>query len=317
MEFKKYPSIENSYREKFIHQVQRHEDFLGMQWQVTEKIHGANFSFVVDRETGACRIGKRSGLTDGTFYSCHAVLEKYAARVITLAMESVFDGCHTVQVYGELYGKGVQKGVFYSEEKDFAAFDIRWISDDRDEFLGTTPVQTLCEKFEIPHVPVLEELCGFDKAMGFDVDFNSCLSDRDDNGVEGVVIKPCHPMFLNGGSRVILKKKSDKFKEKSKSKKVKQKESFTDEMTAVFESMLDYVNENRLRNVLSKIGEIGQRDFGRLLGMFVQDVLEDWGKDYDFGVLDKKDRKAITKRLNQEAGILIRRNFLNIMDGVF
>jgi Rnl2 family RNA ligase len=319
MEFHKYPSIENSYREKFVDMVMGHPEFPRMGWQVTEKVHGANFSFIVDRATKEVRIGKRTSLTDGGFYSCQEVLDRYQDQVLRLALDNAFNGAGVVQVYGELYGPGVQSGVIYSDSKDFVAFDVRWSCGDKFSFMGTTPVYSLCEMYGIPHVPVLEEACTFECAMGYSGEFNSLVSAKliPDNGAEGVVIKPVQPMFLHGGSRVILKTKSDKFKERSSAKKVRVSDPFTDEMTAALDSLLEYLNENRLKNVLSKLGEVTQKDFGRVLGALCQDVIEDWAKDNGWGAMDKKHRKAVTKELNKQGALLVRRNFLNIIDGVF
>lgn len=47
MEFKKFSSLENTYRQNLIDKVQ-YEGKDGGAWIVTEKIHGANFSFWCD-----------------------------------------------------------------------------------------------------------------------------------------------------------------------------------------------------------------------------------------------------------------------------
>lgn len=44
--FKKYNSIENSYRQKFLNYIVEQGKAAG-EWTVSEKVHGANFSFVV------------------------------------------------------------------------------------------------------------------------------------------------------------------------------------------------------------------------------------------------------------------------------
>jgi Rnl2 family RNA ligase len=319
MEFYKYPSIENSYREKFVDMVMGHPEFPRAGWQVTEKIHGANFSFVVDKQTGEVRVGKRSSLTDGGFYGCQEVLDRYRDRILNLSTDELLDGCDAIQIYGELYGDGIQKGVTYSEIKDFAAFDIRCIQGTDSRFMGTVFVESLCEFYGVPHVPVIDTGCTFEAAMAYSGEFDSLIGYERirGNAAEGVVIKPMSPMFLHGGSRVILKTKSDKFKERSSAKKVRVSDPFTDEMTAALDSLLEYLNENRLKNVLSKLGEVTQKDFGVILGGLCQDVIEDWSKDNDWGVMDKKHRKAVTKELNKQGALLVRRNFLNIIDGVF
>lgn len=44
MEFHKYHSIENTYRIKFVEQIKLNPE---QDWIVTEKVHGANFSFLI------------------------------------------------------------------------------------------------------------------------------------------------------------------------------------------------------------------------------------------------------------------------------
>ena len=44
-EFTKFPSLENTYRQKEIDKIVMME--IKDQWVVTEKVHGANFSFWV------------------------------------------------------------------------------------------------------------------------------------------------------------------------------------------------------------------------------------------------------------------------------
>lgn len=334
MKFKKYSSIENGYREKFIDFVKDHPNFPTAKWQITEKIHGSNYSFVVDVTEGSeyVRVAKRSGLTDGTFYASQSVYDKYYNNALKLAkFLRKNDECQcgygeklmTVQIYGELYGEGVQKGVYYSAEKQFAAFDIRVTysvdGEEKSEYLWTDVVEKLCEKFGIPHVPIIEREISFANAMNYQHQFQSLIAkDREgENFAEGVVIKPIVPFFLGNGERVIIKRKNDKFKEVQKSKKVRKQESWTDTMNHVYAVMATYNTEERIRSAVSKIGTITQRDFGKLLGTVSKDLLDDWRKDHDWGSLEKSEQKVITGKLNKDVGALIRENFLNIMDGKF
>jgi hypothetical protein len=61
------------------------------------------------------------------------------------------------------------------------------------------------------------------------------------------------------------------------------------------------ITENRLRNVLSKIGPIGQKEFGKLIQLFSKDILNDFFKDYldDYNGLAKKEQKQLTRKLSQ------------------
>jgi hypothetical protein len=74
-----------------------------------------------------------------------------------------------------------------------------------------------------------------------------------------------------------------------------------------------------LRNVLSKLGTVTETDFGKLLGLFNADLLEDFNKDFeeDMNALEKPEKKALRKRMNNDSAKVIRGNFLNIVDGLF
>lgn len=57
--FKKYNSIENTYREKATEQVYLH-DYGNDVFVVQEKVHGANFSFITDGTS--IQVAKRTSL---------------------------------------------------------------------------------------------------------------------------------------------------------------------------------------------------------------------------------------------------------------
>jgi len=80
MMFKKYNSIENTYREKQIEQVYLHE-FNKEDYVVQEKVHGANFSFITDGKT--IQVAKRSGLIaeNESFSNYKYVMDKYAEAI--------------------------------------------------------------------------------------------------------------------------------------------------------------------------------------------------------------------------------------------
>merc|ERR1712146_591362 len=90
MLFKKYSSIENSYRKKFIEKL-IYEDKTGGEWIVTEKIHGSNFSLWIDRTVLGeidIRVGKRSGFIEeaemSKFFRSDIIFEKYKNNMIEL-----------------------------------------------------------------------------------------------------------------------------------------------------------------------------------------------------------------------------------------
>ena len=87
---------------------------------------------------------------------------------------------------------------------------------------------------------------------------------------------------------------------------------------AIADTIGIYSTENRLRAVISKIYPITQRDFGKLNGLFVQDILSELEKEFaDFNTLEKVENKEIQRLINLETQPFIRQHFINIIDGEF
>jgi Rnl2 family RNA ligase len=147
------------------------------------------------------------------------------------------------------------------------------------------------------------------------------LPELEDNICEGVVIKPVIPKFLSDKTRVILKNKNEKWAEKAKVRDRPKRPQMTlsEKGGELLNEMESLITENRLRNVLSKTGPIGQKEFGKLIQLFSKDVLEDFFKDYleEYDGLEKKEQKQLTRKLSQQCAELIRLNFMNIVDGEF
>ena len=85
----------------------------------------------------------------------------------------------------------------------------------------------------------------------------------------------------------------------------------------VLEHIEDRICENRYNSVVSKIGEVGIKDFNMVSGLLLQDALEDFEKDelYDMDTdtvgktsvyLDKAEYKAVSKIALFSIGNLIR-----------
>jgi Rnl2 family RNA ligase len=144
------------------------------------------------------------------------------------------------------------------------------------------------------------------------------LPDIEDNICEGVVIRPVVPMYLRNGSRVLIKSKNERFAEK---KSVKQRNKifaepvpYSDALKELLLEVEAYVTENRLNNVVSHIGEISlPKDFGKLMGLFSKDALEDFMKDFGnrFSALDKCEQKSLTRELNKMTSTLVKRIYLS------
>lgn len=100
------------------------------------------------------------------------------------------------------------------------------------------------------------------------------------NVAEGYVLKPVYPKFFNNGTRVAIKCKNSKFSEKAKSDKpIKPKVELTDNDKRVLEIFSEYVTWNRVSNVLSHIGSVTAKDFGRVMGLTMKDIINEAARE--------------------------------------
>jgi len=287
MKFTKYSSIENHYRKKYIEILEEH-GFADIPYIAHEKIHGCNLSFWTDGTE--VKVASRSQFVDGKFYSMQEVIDRYKDNVLNLK-EEYYPTADEIAIYGELYGPGIQAGVYYSERKDFRGFDIKVDN----TFLPPLRVKLLLAKCDIPQVPYINVYDNLYDALGENNVFDSKVQAMDnsvgtglvkfiefkegENTAEGLVIQPMEKILYTGnGSRVMIKSKNPKFAEKSKRKDRDSKEILPNLFIPIAEQ---YVNQNRLDAVLSKFGEPTQKDFGKIIGLMSADVIADMIKDED------------------------------------
>ena len=339
MKFIKYPSIENTYRQKSVDYVYQ-SGLSGGIWVASEKIHGANFSIMTDGTD--IRMAKKTALIgeDENFYGCQSIKEelKRKLREIFRKLQLDFDWpIHYVKLCGEIYGGRyphpdvakvsdavkVQDKVWYRPDNDFYGFDIVA----NEIFIDDNHAQSLFREFDITNAEPLcrgtiEECFQYTNEFITTIPAKLGLPEIEGNICEGVVIKPIDARFYACGSRVIFKNKNPKFSEKNNGTIPKEKMAevkFDENAQELFDELRSLITENRLRNVLSHIGSITDKEFGKLMGLFVQDALEEFRKDNDeaFNALDKDIRKRMTKLIGQLAADTIRPHFLNIIDNNF
>ena len=310
MQFKKFSSLENTYRTNLIEKVVE-EGIPTDDWIVTERVDGANFSFWCDGEQ--VKVASRNQFVDGTFYECQEVIDEIAPKI--LAFCSDYDT--QIVIYGELCGDGIQKRVNYGK-KSFVAFDVHCTN-------SNNPVDKefaidLCERIGIPFVPVLFR-GSFEDCLAVNNTFKSLLTPEgydSANIAEGVVIEPVNPAWFHNGSRVYFKNKSEKFSEKKEKQNVKVSEelNLSEASQSVLNNLTSYVTESRVVSVISKIGKVGTRDFQRILGLTAQDAIEDYEKDTDVSVKDVcgEEWKSVLKILSGLSAHIVRSEFVKHID---
>lgn len=304
-EFKKFSSLENTYNSRFLEKVFAHECY-NSEWIATEKIHGANFSFWWDKDNGV-RVASRTQFVDGSFYSCTEVVDRHAE---TFARDcEVFNPNSVVVVYGELFGGNIQKEVKYGEKR-FVAFDVaidgkplpKWEALQMAIGMGFSIVPVVASG-------KLEDL------LSISPEFISPLAVEDAGEYdksEGIVIEPIDPAFLPNGSRIYLKQKSKAFKEK----KDKPVHKSAVELSEIGNSMLGILSqrctEQRVSNIMSKVGELDNKQFGKLLGLFIQDILEEVEREEGIDVKEScgDEWKAVNSKFTKEAQQIVRKVFI-------
>jgi len=334
MKFIKYPEIENSYRKKYLDAISEHGFETG-EFVVQEKAHGANLSFWYDGTEIAS--AKRSSFIKDNFYDYESVAEKYKPYVVKLydtLKKDNFD-FNILAVYGELIGgtyphnevekntsaTRIQKGIFYTPNNDFYAIDLSIDG----KLLDIDTFNKYMEQIGFLYAKTifrgtLQECLAYPNKFQSKISEWLGLPEIPDNCCEGIVIKPVLPQFM-GNERLILKNKNEKWAEKAKQKKRPQKQKLilSIEAEKLWSCLERFVTANRLRNVISKMGEIKKTDFGKLMAAFSQDALADFFKDHEhaFKCLEKKEQKYLTRQLNNACSTIIREDFLNIIDGSF
>ena len=332
--FKKYNSIENTYDKEFMEKI-RTESPENMQFIVQEKVHGANFSFITDGETVFA--GKRTGLieADEKFYDYEKLLERYRPKVLALftAIKQKYPDTLTVTVYGEIFGGNyphsevkndskiicIQKGVYYCPNHEFYAYDLYVTDTEIGRYFSVAESNHFFEQQAFFYAKTL--LNGtLEECLQYSNEFPSLISGWlglppiDDNVCEGVVIRPEEVVYLHNGSRLILKNKNSRFAEKKSVKKRQPKllveVSYSDELNNLLEVVEEYITENRMNNVTSKIGHISiPKDTGKLIGLFSKDILDDFLKEHsgNYAKLEKSEQKILNKHINMRATDLIKK----------
>lgn len=335
MEFKKYSSIENSYREPYIEKVRNSLNFQGcpdMQFSVSEKVDGCNTSIITD----GCDIlfGKRSStLTESdNFYGFQDFVknnlkDKAIGIINDIRKTHGYEVIRQIQIFGEFFGGDyngykstvtkIQKGIQYCPDHEFYAFDILVSTSEKNIYLGVDECNQLFEKHGFFYNKELFRGT-LDECLAYDPVFISTIGERlgyprlENNFAEGVVIKPLLDLRFANGERIIIKNKNPKFAEFEKSDK---KGKIQDEVSGTCANLIaeigGYITEARLGNVISHIGELDMpKQMGLLIKEYSLDVIDDFVKDHpDYNGLNSNEQKIVNKTVTKLAADLIKRKF--------
>ncbi|MNT02189.1 RNA ligase [compost metagenome] len=248
-------------------------------------------------------------------------------------------------VYGEIFGgryqgvtntgaKQVQSGMNYHPDNEFMVFDIRLeFNTGVSRYIPFADIQELLEdaNFMEPNanrhlktapviaIGTLEELIAIDPLFytkvpaAYGIDENHPRTDADYG--EGFVIRGYTEDYrTDNGERVILKQKNKLFNEKEKEVKIKSAATLDEDTQAKLDKICSYINTNRLNAVVSKIGALTQKDFGRLQGDLTRDALEDFEKDEGYKLTEDESWSMLAKRVGAHTALTIRGQWLNLID---
>jgi Rnl2 family RNA ligase len=333
LKFRKYNSIENTFDKEFMEQIIIDECDKG-EFIVQEKVHGANTCFVTDGQDVS--FGKRTGFVKEKekFYNYEKLMETYRSKVIALfsIVKEQFPDLLSLTIFGEMFGGKyphtdvkndhnnmlIQKGVHYCPYHEFYAYDLYINTENTGRYLTADEANEFFEKGNFFYAKTLFRGT-FSECLKYPNDFQSVISQWlglppiADNICEGVVIRPVKTAYLHDGSRVMLKNKNERFTEKKSIKKRTPKlfvePSYSEELNNLLLVSEQYINENRLNNVVSKIGHVSvPKDTGKLIGLFSKDILEDFLKEHsnDYNLLEKSEQKILNKHINSEATKVIK-----------
>jgi len=309
MKFVKFPSLTNTYQEKFINKIQ----LLDVEiWTVTEKIHGANMGIYCDGND--IKVASRNQIVGLDFFNCGPVINKYKNDILTL-WENLNKPKYMI-VYGEFFGglyngksgdtaKKVQKGVNYHYENDFLAFNALCVESGKsDVWYDTAVLNSTLTNHKLSTVPILFT-GSLMECLQYKNDYDSVVPKMyelpsESNVCEGNVIMPANGCdYVKDGIFLGLKNKNSKWSEKSKAPKLPVE--VNEEVTKLTEILCSYCTKNRFSNVMSKEGEFDKKQIGKYLGLLQKDCWEDYLSDGNLVPSEKHEKKYMSSQLTNVA----------------
>ena len=287
----KYTSIQNM--NEFTNNLKRFyppdiKRIMEIECEVTEKIHGENF-----------RVGKTAdnryfvGQKNLTFFEpdfeSHPNWNKMSKNA-KKQISRIHDYCKAfydreITFYGELCGNGLQSGfIFPFDEYEVLYMDI--ILDG--QYTPKVRTRDLIKRLHLMYVPYIGTM-KLGHAIEMDVNKMPSMLCKNDY-IEGIVVSPItYPEAWRLQSRLVLKIKTDKYSEQSKSKKTK------GDMDGVkFQSTFaDFITFGRFENVVSHCKETEtvnyeMSDLKFLIKAMIADIEKECNDGQELSPADKK-----------------------------
>lgn len=273
----RYPSLTNHYAiSEKDRAIYGNKD---KQWYATEKVDGSNISITVDLSTGEWAFGKRSTIItrdEGKPFNAlwDIVSDNDIYKMKNKLVSFGYQG--TAHIYGELFGDGIQAQDYdasINKKKDVVLYDVLVGEGDSVAEIGLEELsKVIPDKFK-------EKIIKQDTLSNL---INQTPSDESLYGGanEGYVYKLVEgvPMYIEGSSYPVVKHKTDSYLENRGVKKTEKKPKTA--LTEIQESMLNYVTEQRVANILSHGDiELDMKSTGSLIKEFREDIVREWLKE--------------------------------------
>ena len=259
------------------------------KWVALEKVHGANFSFIVQRDCSVLVAKRGALLTEkedffGVWRQKGFLDEERekAKRIFSAAVRELKDALTAVTIYGELFGGHyphpsvasyvgvvpVQRAVAYCPGLNFYAYDIAVIYEGgRREYLDYDVCAQLFQEVGFLYATplctgTLQQMLSYPLGFATTLPHRLGLPPLPCNIAEGVVVRPLRETVLTtatkGPSRVIFKRKVEQFAEKhTRPPPVldKGQSHVADGVAALMRvEMFALVTSQRVTNTISKYG---------------------------------------------------------------
>jgi len=267
----------------------KYEGIWGVQRVVvSEKLHGTNSVIYIFPEKVIVGGRKRTygpgeGIKD-QYEITHTIGERVRQ---TMLADNKFPDCGRVTIFGEFAGPKVQKGIKYSDKRDFWGFGMLI---GESYWADILEAEDFCEHYDIKFVPIL--YVGPPDMEVFDAlyDKDSHVLDIENNTMEGIVITSYPLVFDRFGAMIRAKHKNEKWNErKVEARPIQDKDEFAFVCT--------YLNNIRILHAVDRLKEEntwvgGMEDMRNL----IQIVMEDLKTEPAFeGLNERAVRKIASK----------------------
>jgi Rnl2 family RNA ligase len=313
MKFQKFASIENSYRNKDIARVAKHvSDLYERVYVLEEKRDGTNFSFYIARDELKFATRQRILGIEDKFYDYKEVVNNDKNKRLVEQVRSYLNANSAIDhiiLHGELFGVGIQKRINYGIGKYYEVFNVRFVmKDESSEWLSPEEVRSFLEEIDCLDsiIPTIAIVSNLHEALNWNVEEQRTIDPENhfehinNSFAEGIVIKPyADNVFDHNNGIFFLKKKSDKFKERTKQMHMnKTAKDIPEDVWKLQISWSSYLNDNRVLSVFSKIGQIeSHAQIGMYIKEIIADAREEFMKDFgaEFNLLNKDDARTVFK----------------------